>query len=55
MASVTYLGDIRRTYGLEAYRAARASRILVNGSAARFSTKLSMESTVQFLPVCGGG
>lgn len=53
------LKQIKRQYGGDAYRLAKRSHIIVDGKNAAltggFSTALHIGSTVQLLPVCGGG
>lgn len=53
------LAEIKTRHGEEAYRTAKKGHIIVDGENAGshggFRMKLAEASTVQLLPVCGGG
>lgn len=53
------LDQIKKRRGLEAYRLAKRSHIIVDkrsaGAEKGFRTPVGADSTVEFIPVCGGG
>ena len=50
---------LKKSYGVETYKQAKTSHIIVNGENAAlrggFGMRLQEKDVVRFLPICGGG